>query len=65
MSFECFDKVSLDGRKRYMTKLDAIKLKEYPYRLPKGAWSKKLSGWPDVQYPHIYEYLKNTPGELI
>ena len=46
MSFEYFDKLSFDGRKRYMLKLDTVKLKECPNRLPKGAWSRELSGWP-------------------
>ena len=62
MPFKSFDKLSLDGQKRYMEKLDAIKLTECPYHLLKGAWLRKLSGWPDMQYPDIYGYLTNTVG---
>ena len=51
----------MEGRKRYLEKLQAANLKECPYRLPEGSWSSDLIAWPELQYPGLYDYLINSP----
>ena len=35
-----------------------------PYKLPDDQWVDDLSRWPPVDYPDLYTYLIETPGEL-
>ena len=51
----------MEGRKRYLEKLQVANLKECPYRLPEGSWSSELIAWPELQYPVLYDYLINSP----
>ena len=65
MSYCYLDELMSGAKQRYLEKLEVIKLKECPHRLPEGSWSGEMSGWPSVEYPDIYEYLINTPGNLL
>ena len=35
-----------------------------PYQLRSEAWVDDPSLWPEVEFPHIYVYLIDTPGEF-
>ena len=35
-----------------------------PYELPPELWVDNVSLWPPVEFPHIYVYLIDTPGEF-
>ena len=35
-----------------------------PYQLPAEAWIDDPSLWPEVEFPNIYVYLIDTPGEF-
>ena len=48
---------------RYMQKLQSVGLDECPYDLPADKWINNPTQWPEVQYPDIYSYLIETPGE--
>ena len=61
MSYEYVDELSVEGRKRYLEKLQVANLKKCPYRLPEGSWSSHLIAWPKLQYPGLYDYLINFP----
>ena len=65
MSYRYPDELTSEAKQRYLKKLEAIKLKGCPYRLPEGSWSGEMSGWPSEEYPDIYEYLINSPGNLL
>ena len=62
MSYEYFDTLEDVARSRYMTKLQAVKLNECPYRLPADTWKDDPTKWPELDYPDVYDYLINTPG---
>ena len=49
MSYEHVDELSVEGRKRYIEKLQVANLKDCPYRLPEGSWSSNLIAWPELQ----------------
>ena len=51
----------MEGRKKYLEKLQVANLKECPYRLPEGSWSSDLIAWPELQYPDLYDYLISSP----
>ena len=34
-----------------------------PYQLPADTWIDDPSLWPEVEFPNIYVYLIDTPGE--
>ena len=57
MSFEYVDELSVEGRKRYLEKLQVANLKECHYRLPEGPWSSDPIAGPELQYPHLYDYV--------
>ena len=65
MSYQYFDELPGEAKERYLEKLNAVKLKECPYRLPAGCWSSDLATWPNLEYPDIYEYLVETPGKTL
>lgn len=35
-----------------------------PYQLDGEVWIDDPSLWPEVEFPHIYVYLIDTPGEF-
>ena len=35
-----------------------------PYLLESNKWKDDVSSWPPVEFPHIYVYLIETPGEF-
>ena len=35
-----------------------------PYKLPEGKWVEDVSKWPPVEYPDLYTYLIEAPGEF-
>ena len=35
-----------------------------PYKLPDDQWVDDLSKWPPVDYPNLYTYLIEMPGEF-
>ena len=62
MSCEYFNTLNDESRTRYLQKLEAVKLKEYPYRFPADTWKDNPTLWPELEYPEVYDYLINTPG---
>ena len=62
MSYEYFNTLNDESRTRYLQKLETVKLKEYPYRLPADTWKDNPTLWPELEYPEVYDYLINTPG---
>lgn len=46
-----------DSREDYVDKLD-------PYQLAADQWIDDISRWPPVEYPDLYTYLIETPGEF-
>ena len=62
MSYEYFNTLNDDSRTRYLQKLETVKLKECPYRLPADVWKDNPALWPELEYPEVYDYLINTPG---
>ena len=65
MSYEYRDTLKEESKSRYFKKLKVAELNECPYRLPAGVWLDDPTKWPDIQYPDIYDYLINTPGQLL
>ena len=63
MSFDYFSSLDQEAKLRYVRKLNAIKMTECPYRLPADAWKNDPTKWSDVEYPDIFDYLINEPGE--
>ena len=63
MSYEYFDSLSDEARRRYLEKLELVELSQCPYQLPADVWVDNPKLWPNIEYPDIYEYLINTPGE--
>ena len=49
--------IMLQTRKPALVALD-------PYQLCSEAWVDDPSLWPEVEFPHIYVYLIDTPGEF-
>jgi hypothetical protein len=49
---------------RYNTKLSVLGLDVCPYNMPADLWINDPTKWPDVQWPDVYHYLTETPGEL-
>ena len=35
-----------------------------PYKLPKNKWVDDISKWPPIEYPDMYTYLIEAPGEF-
>lgn len=35
-----------------------------PYNLPESVWEDDIHKWPPVDYPDIYNYLIESPGEF-
>ena len=35
-----------------------------PYQLDSESWIDDVSSWPQIELPHIYLYLIDTPGEF-
>ena len=35
-----------------------------PYQLDSESWIDDVSSWPQKEFPHIYLYLIDTPGEF-
>ena len=35
-----------------------------PYKLPEDKWVDDVSKWPPVEYPDLYTYLIEAPGEF-
>ena len=35
-----------------------------PYQLDSESWIDDVSSWPQIEFPHIYLYLIDTPGEF-
>ena len=65
MSYEYFNTLNDESRTRYLQKLETVKLKEYPYRLPADTWKDNPTLWPELEYPEVYDYLINVPGVYI
>ena len=70
-----FDSLSGDERKRYYRKLqclhglvsnfdEEVARKLDPYSLPESAWIDDVIRWPPIDFPSIYVYLIETPGEF-
>ena len=64
MSYKYFDSLKEESRSHYLKKLQAVQLNECPYRLPADVWLDDPTQWPDIEYPDVYDYLINTPGQL-
>ncbi|XP_001624269.3 LOW QUALITY PROTEIN: uncharacterized protein LOC5503168 [Nematostella vectensis] len=62
ISYQYFDELPEEAKKRYLEKLKAVNLNECPYKLPEGCWSGDLVKWPNLEYLDVYEYLIETPG---
>ena len=65
MSYDYFDSLSDEAWRRYLEKLrkELVELGQCPYQLPADVWVDNPKLWPNIEYPDIYEYLINTPGE--
>ena len=35
-----------------------------PYNLSVELWIDDVSRWPPIEFPHVYTYLIDTPGEF-
>ena len=46
-------------------KLRASGLSQCPYRFAAASWVNNPLDWPDLQYPDVYHYLIETPGNVI
>lgn len=65
------DSLTEVARERYIRKLQCLynsdkekSLEELdPFRLVDADWSDDTTRWPPVEYPDIYTYLIETPGE--
>ena len=62
MSYKYFNTLNNESRTRYLKKLETVKPKECPYRLPADVWKDNPALWPELEYPEVYDYLINTPG---
>ena len=54
-----------NSKARYDQKLKVLGLKDCPYDLPADCWINNPTKWPEVQYPDVYSYLIETPGNEI
>ena len=63
MAYNYLDGLNAEAKHRYFKKLDTVKLKDCPYRLPADSWLNDPRQWPNIEYPDIYDYLINTPGK--
>ena len=54
----CFHGVVSDGEKE-----NSLELMD-PYRLRSDAWIDDATLWPSPEFPNIYCYLIDTPGEF-
>ena len=53
MSYEYFNTLNDDSRTRYLKKLETVKLKECPYRLPADVWKDNPALCPELEYPEV------------
>lgn len=62
MSYKYYEELTTDAKLRYDDKLQALGLKECPYKLPAGAWINDPTKWPSIEYGDIHNYLIESPG---
>ena len=62
MAYQYVDTLPGESKNRYEEKLRVARLDMCPYQLPEGIWIDNPRPWPSVEYPDIYDYLINTPG---
>ena len=55
MSYEYFSTLNDKSRTRYLKKLETVKLKECPYRLPADTWKDNATLWPELEFPNVYD----------
>ncbi len=65
MAYEYFDKLTNEARRRYSDKLHIAGLVECPFRLPSDDFINDPTGWPNLEYADLYNYLIETPGKKI
>lgn len=62
MSYGYIKSLDSASHGRYIQKLQSVGLDECPYDFPADKWINDPTHWPEVQYPDIYSYLVETPG---
>ena len=62
MSYAYFNTLNDKSRTRYLKKVETVKHKECPDRLPADGWKDNPTVWPELEYPEVYDYLINTPN---
>ena len=61
MSYQYYEELPDDAKKRYNAKLDLLGLAQCPYKLAGDEWSNKPKQWPHFSYGDLYTYLINEP----
>jgi len=63
------ESLSKDALEQYTSKLKCLGVRTEgqdvdPYKLPDSVWIDDISKWPPVDYPSLYNYLIDTPGQF-
>ena len=61
MSYEYFDTLSPDDKRRYSVKLGLLGLDNCPYKFPADRWINDPKQWPKIEYSDVYHYLIKSP----
>ena len=65
MNVDYFSTLKADSKPRYTQKLDIVRVKDCPYRLPADTSCNIPMHLPEIEYPNIYNYLINTPSTYV
>ena len=65
MAYNYAENLDCVARERYDRKIAGVGLEACPYKLHAGSWENDATAWPEVQFPDIYGYLIDTPGQFV
>ena len=56
--------LAADAKKRYLEKVNLVRLDDCPYQIQGDAWTNNPVEWPCVEYPQVYNYLIDNPDTV-
>ena len=65
LSYNYYEQLSGKDKARYDEKLMKMGIAQCPYKIRANAWIADPTKWPQLQYADLFNYLIESPSEII